>query len=57
MLKLEVQRKLKEQMTKKNEEEWNDGPLEYWVKQNNASWIFLHNSILPQFLNFSFGFW
>ncbi len=44
----QVQIKSKAQMTKKNEEEWNGGTLEYWVKQNN-SWILLHYSIIPLF--------
>jgi hypothetical protein len=55
MSKLEVQRKFKEQMTKKNEEEWNDGTLEYWVKQNNSSWIFSY-SIISLLQNFPFKF-
>jgi hypothetical protein len=46
MSKLKVQRKFKEQMTKKDEEEWNDGRLDYWIKQNNSSWIFLHDSVI-----------
>jgi hypothetical protein len=53
-------------MTKRKEEEWNDGTLEYWV--NKKSWIHLHYSIISLFqysriilLNFgicySFGIW
>jgi len=43
-------------MTNKNAEEWNDGTLEYWVKQNNSSWIFLHYSIISPLQNFPFKF-
>ena len=45
--------KPKAQMPKKNKEEWNDGTLEYWVKQKN-SWILLHYSgiILSNFGHF-----
>jgi hypothetical protein len=38
--------KFKAQMAKKNEEEWNAGTLEYWVKQKNC-WILLNYSIIP----------
>jgi len=45
--------KSKGQITKKNEEEWNDGTLEYWGEQNNP-WILLHYSrmILSNFSHF-----
>ena len=45
--------KSKGQITKKNEEEWNDGTLEYRVEQDNP-WILLHHPrmILPSFSYF-----
>ncbi|MBP1697018.1 MAG: hypothetical protein H6Q41_2206 [Deltaproteobacteria bacterium] len=41
---------------KKNEKEWNDGTLEYWVKQKNFSWIFLYHSIISPLQIFLFKF-
>ena len=36
-----MSKEFKSSNAKKNEEEWNDGTLEYCVKQKN-SWILLH---------------
>jgi len=51
---------------KKNQEEWNDGTLEYWVRKKFLAFFTLfHHSTIPlfqsyfKFLSFdhSFGFW
>jgi hypothetical protein len=50
--------KSKAQMTKKDEEEWNDGTLEYWVKKKfSDSLTLFHHSAIPLFHNYPFKFW
>jgi len=47
MPKFKVQMKSKTQMTKKNEEKWNDGTLGYWADKKSLG--FSHYSIIPVF--------
>ena len=54
----------KAKMSKKTKEEWNDGTLEYWVRQNNLEFFYIiplfhYSRIILSILVIwhSFGIW